>query len=256
MKCIYRASTGVEAHMIANLLQQSGIETIITGEYLQGGIGELPMESMVEVSVADLDFVKAQEIIKTWNEIPVTERSDYSNTRKSSRIGVGLVLGLLIGFGTAYWAYNSPTTYNGIDYDNDGVLDEIYEYRDNRIYRTQTDRNLDGLVDVIYRYSRKGKIYRSEVDDNFDGVFETTITYKQGNPVLVESDTDQDGEVDLKVFYTHGVPTASEILGPTASSSKMRHYFKMSKLVSSEFDSNGDGVYDKQYTYDYYERAQ
>ncbi|MCF6225229.1 MAG: DUF2007 domain-containing protein [Xanthomonadales bacterium] len=39
MKCIFKASTGVEAHMIANLLQQSGIETIITGETLSGDLG-------------------------------------------------------------------------------------------------------------------------------------------------------------------------------------------------------------------------
>ncbi len=242
--------------MIANLLQQSDIETIITGEYLQGAIGELPMESMVEVSVADVDFVKAQEIIQVWNAIPMDEQREHSYKNKPSRIGTGLVLGLLIGFGTTYWAYNSPTTYNGIDYDDDGILDTRFEYRDNRHYRTYIDRNLDGVVDVIYRFSRKGMIYREEADDDFDGTFETTITYRQGNAVLAEVDLDQDGKIDSKGYYTDGVLTVIEILGPTPLSPKVRQHYKMNKLISSEFDSNGDGVYDKKYTYDYYEQAQ
>ncbi|MEN8226403.1 MAG: DUF2007 domain-containing protein, partial [Bacteroidota bacterium] len=41
MKCIFEASSGLEAHMISNLLQQDGIEARIDGEYLQGGVGEL-----------------------------------------------------------------------------------------------------------------------------------------------------------------------------------------------------------------------
>lgn len=41
MKCVFTASTGVEAHMVLNLLEQEGIEGRIEGEYLQGGVGDL-----------------------------------------------------------------------------------------------------------------------------------------------------------------------------------------------------------------------
>ncbi len=256
MKCVFTASTGLEAHMIANQLQQSGIETRIDGEYLQGGTGGIQAANMVSVLVEDVDYVKALEIIEAWDTIQVDAPSENSYKHKSNKIGTGLVLGLLIGFGTTYWAYNSPTTYNGIDYDDDGILDERYEYRNNRLYRAQSDRNLDGLVDVIHRYSRKGMIYRSEIDDNFDGTFEGTITYRQGNSVLAEADNDQDGEIDSKMYFTDGVLSVIEILGPTPSSPKVRQHYKMNKLVSAEFDSNGDGIYDKKYTYDYYEQVQ
>jgi len=50
------------------------------------------------------------------------------------------------------------------------------------------------------------------------------------------------------------VLTYIEILGPSPTSPRKKQQYEMYKLISSEFDSNGDGVYDKQYTYDYYEQ--
>ena len=256
MKCIFKASTGLEAHMIANLLQQSGIETRIDGEYLQGGAGGIQAMDMVRVLVNDADYTRAQEVIQVWSATQVDDQSEYGDKKPASKIGVGLLLGLLIGVGITYWAYNSPTTYNGIDYDDDGVLDERYEYRDNRLHRVSIDRNRDLLVDMIYQYNRKGNLYKSKIDDNFDGVFESIVSYKQGNPILTEADINQDGAADSRIYYTDGVMAVVEILDPDTSKPKARQHYKMNKLVSSEFDSNGDGIYDKQYTYDYYEHVQ
>ena len=83
-------------------------------------------------------------------------------------------------------------------YNDDGKLDEKLVYRDNRINRIEIDRNLDGAVDTIQKYDHKGRIYKTEADDNVDGIFESTVTYKRSNPVLQESDTNQDGVIDYK----------------------------------------------------------
>ena len=42
MKTVFDASSNIEAHLVMHQLQQAGIKAEIRGEYLQGGIGELP----------------------------------------------------------------------------------------------------------------------------------------------------------------------------------------------------------------------
>ena len=254
MKCIFEASSGLEAHMISNLLQQVGILARIDGEYLQGGVGELQAMGFVRVLVDDADYTNAQQVIKSWDSTQSEPTKRVEPKSKSSGIGIGLLLGLLIGVGATFIAYNTPVTLDGIDHNDDGKLDEKWTYRDNRIERAETDRNLDGSIDLISLFNRKGMVYKTETDENFDGIFETTITYKRGNPILQVIDTDQDGVIDNKSYFKNGVLTEIEILGPTSSSPKKKQQYNMSKLISSEFDSNGDGIYDKQYTYDYYEQ--
>jgi len=189
MKTVFEASSGLEAHMILNLLQQQGIDCRVDGEYLQGGVGELQAMNIVRVLVADSEYEKAQAVINEWDATQIDTVADQAPAGKSPGIGTGLLLGFMIGAGVTFWAYNSPVTHDGIDYNNDGQLDERWIYKDNRIYRVEFDRNLDGEVDAINYYSRKGLIYKSESDDDFDGVYETRYTYKRGNVQLQESDS-------------------------------------------------------------------
>jgi hypothetical protein len=253
MKTIFEASTGLEAHMIVNLLQQEGIECRVDGEYLQGGVGELQAMNIVRVLVNDHDFEKARAVINEWDARQVDKVVDYPPGRKSSGIGRGLLFGFLAGVGVTFWAYNSPVTIDGIDYNNDGQLDERWLYKDNRIYRVEFDRNLDGKVDAVNYYNLKGLVYKSKNDDNFDGTYETSYKYKQGNVYLGESDIDQDGEPDLISNFENGILTEVEISGPTVKSPRKKQIYEMNKLVSAEFDSNGDGEYDISYQYDFYE---
>jgi hypothetical protein len=53
MRRVFEASSGLDAHMILNLLQQQGITGRIEGEYLQGGIGELQAMGFVRVLVSE-----------------------------------------------------------------------------------------------------------------------------------------------------------------------------------------------------------
>jgi hypothetical protein len=44
-----------------------------------------------------------------------------------------------------------------------------------------------------------------------------------------------------------------EISGPASNSPRKLQTYDMNKLISSKYDSDGDGVYDRIYEYDFYE---
>lgn len=66
MKTAYDASSNIEAHLVMHQLQQAGIEATIQGEYLQGGIGELPAAGNIRVVVPAKDVAEARQVIADW----------------------------------------------------------------------------------------------------------------------------------------------------------------------------------------------
>jgi hypothetical protein len=66
MKTVFDASNNIEAHLVMHQLQQAGIDARIEGEYLQGGIGELPAAGNVRVIVEDKDEAEARAVIADW----------------------------------------------------------------------------------------------------------------------------------------------------------------------------------------------
>jgi hypothetical protein len=253
MKSVYKASTSLDAHMILNLLLHEGIEGRIDGEYLPGGVGELQAMNLVRVMVDEADYERAVQVIETWEAIEVDEE-EKSGNKSSAGVSVFLV-GVIIGGGLMYWVYNTPVTEGGIDLNGDGVLDEKWIYRDDRISRTEVDRNFDGNADVIYSFDRKGVLKDSKQDDDFDGVFESVFRYEDGVTDTQESDLNQDGNIDLKAKYMYGNLDELIILGEGQDLRKKRQKFKMGKLVSADYDADGDGNYDISYEYDYFEEV-
>jgi hypothetical protein len=69
MKKIYSAQNAIDAHIVKGMLEQQGISVRVDGEYLQGGIGELPLIGLVIVSVADEDYVKALELLREYESV-------------------------------------------------------------------------------------------------------------------------------------------------------------------------------------------
>lgn len=63
MKVIYQAENSIDANLLKNLLEQAGIMAFINGEYLQGGIGELPTGGLISVSVANPDLDAALAVV-------------------------------------------------------------------------------------------------------------------------------------------------------------------------------------------------
>ena len=66
MTKIYSAQNAIDAHIVKGLLEQQGIQARVNGEYLQGGIGELPLIDLVTVSVAEEDYEKALEVLREY----------------------------------------------------------------------------------------------------------------------------------------------------------------------------------------------
>jgi hypothetical protein len=68
MRIVFHANNSLDAHIVRGMLEMHGINTNISGELLQGGIGTLPAFGLVKVQVAEADYAAAREIIKQWEE--------------------------------------------------------------------------------------------------------------------------------------------------------------------------------------------
>jgi hypothetical protein len=253
MKSIYEASTALDAHMVLNLLEQDGIIGRVDGEYLPGGVGEIQAINLVRVMVDESDYEKARQIIRDWEAIEVDKEGE--KTRRPATGVSAFIMGLVIGGGLILWVYNTPVTEDGIDMNGDGVLDEKSVYRNNRISKTEVDRNFDRKTDIVYFFDRRGILKEAKYDDNFDGIYETEYKYKNGLTDTQSTDLNQDGNVDYKASFKYGDIDEVEISGEGGDTRKKRQKFRMGKLISAEFDSNGDGNFDIEYEYDYFEEV-
>ncbi len=66
MKPVHTARHAAEAHLIRGYLQSEGINTIVRGEFLTGGIGELPADVCQVWVVADSDTDRAQALLREF----------------------------------------------------------------------------------------------------------------------------------------------------------------------------------------------
>ncbi len=68
MRIVFDPRNSVEAHIVSHLLEQAGIETMISGDYLSGARGEMLAEDQTRVWVVyDEDEDQARALIKEWN---------------------------------------------------------------------------------------------------------------------------------------------------------------------------------------------
>ena len=72
MQEIYRAADITEAHIIAGMLDASGIESHVGGHYLQGGVGELGAMNCATVSVTVEDVDRGLELIREYEQATET----------------------------------------------------------------------------------------------------------------------------------------------------------------------------------------
>lgn len=66
MKTLYEAASLVEAHLLKDLLAQEGVPAVIHGEFLQGGMGELPAAGLVRLMVDDHHYGAGRAVIERW----------------------------------------------------------------------------------------------------------------------------------------------------------------------------------------------
>lgn len=246
MKLLYEASNFLEAHMILNLLEQEGLSARIDGEYLQGGFGDLPAAT-VRVMIEESDYSAGKKIIDEWIERQPAVQSNASSTK----LGFGSAMaGFFVGVIVTAVYLHFPINVDGIDYNNDGKLDETWETHNYQISKTKIDRNFDGTVDFIFYFNRKGHLDYSSTDEDFNGTFETKTEYHNGSPARWESDTQDVGVINYIVTYKHGVIETETFIDLVTRKPKKVNYFGKFKIEKSEIDTNNDGVMDTIYEYD------
>lgn len=253
-KKVYEAQNSIEAHMLANLLEQNGIHAQVQGEYLQGGIGELPASGLVKLVVEEQYYDQAVTLIRDWEKgQPVQVETDEPVENKKSHTSFAFLMGVGVGALMVWWIFHYPVSTNGIDYNKDGLLDEKFTYNNQRLMKIQGDRNYDGQFDVLTYFDYKGQVKRVQTDDDFDGRFETETFYKRGYPETQKTDIDNDGKPDHINRARQGVWFETEIMHPTTGLVRKRQYYEQGKLKQSEYDSDADGIMDVDTLYDYYE---
>jgi hypothetical protein len=67
MKCVYKASNVLEAHVIQGLLEQHRISAFIEGEHLLGAVGELPASPLVRILVNDDDLSAGTSLMRDYD---------------------------------------------------------------------------------------------------------------------------------------------------------------------------------------------
>lgn len=77
MQIVYRAATIIDANLVKVALEDAGVMAFVNGEFLTGGMGELPVSGLVNVMVANIDIEKAQPIV---GEIDAALRAEVDPT--------------------------------------------------------------------------------------------------------------------------------------------------------------------------------
>ncbi len=80
--CLTSATNPVEAHLLQQALQEEGINAQVLGDYLEGGIGNIPGVS-AEVWVDAANLEQAQAILQEHFEHPVVPE-DIDDTESVS----------------------------------------------------------------------------------------------------------------------------------------------------------------------------
>lgn len=262
MRIVYQSTNVADLYVLRDLLAQAGIEAHVQGEFLRGGIGELPADTPVSLAVADAQADAARAIVLDWERSrPEDDDTDDATDAAAavpgpagrSGSGFAVVAAFLLGAvcsGAIVWAiYNHPAEGPVRDFDGDGNADERVILAGDRIDRIEYDRNDDGKVDRIVHYAPDHLPDHAEFDRDFDGRFEGQVRYADDEPAEWTVDRDGDGVVDVREVYTDGVIAKEENFDKDARITRTIE-FRDGVPVSGEFDSDGDGVLDTARTYD------
>lgn len=262
MRIVYQSTNVADLYVLRDLLTQADIPAHVQGEFLRGGIGELPADTPVSLAVADAQADAARAIVLDWERSrpeedaeDATEETAAASPVPASRGGSGfaVVAAFLLGAfssGAIVWAiYNHPAEGPVRDFDGDGNIDERVILAGDRVDRVEFDRNDDGKIDHIVYYAPDGFADRAEFDSDFDGRFEGQVRYADNEPAEWTMDLDGDGVVDIREVYADGVLAKEETFDKDARITRTIQ-FRGGVPVSGEFDSDGDGVLDTARTYD------
>ncbi len=250
MKTLYEAASAVEGHMLQDLLLQEGISARLDGSFLQGAMGGLPTSGLVRLVVDEADYEKGRAIVEHWEAAEPAAQSTPTTTQTSSGRMIAALMGMLIGVAGTYAFLRSPVSFDGIDHNRDGILDEQWKFSPSGApVGSQVDRNLDGKVDYVVHYDQRGHIESAEGDDDFNGKFESQYRFRFGNVETSEIDSDADGFPDMHSYFKSGVLVTTKYLNPKTGLPLRVEHFRVGRVVLAEVDSDRDGSLDKRLTY-------
>lgn len=150
--------------------------------------------------------------------------------------------------------------YDLTEYDTSG--DEVADVR--KLFKTmgegslsrlvlvcrEADLNGNGSKDIVRFYTDEGRPKREEADRNFDGRIDEITRFSDGRISLQELDTTSDGVIDTKIFYEEGQPVRAERdMKAKSTGGEWRpdrwEYYADGQLVRIGVDLNGDGKVDR-----------
>lgn len=91
MKVVYHAESIVDAHLVKDALDHAGIPCFINGEFLTGGVGQLPARDFLTVSVPDNFVDDAAPVVREIDAILRAPIAD-DDTAVSAKPGEGDVV--------------------------------------------------------------------------------------------------------------------------------------------------------------------
>lgn len=247
MRQVYSPANAAEAHMLAHLLEQNGIQAHIHGEQLQGAVGELPASGLLQLLVPDEHHDRARRLLLQW------EGSNAAAEERPSRFRwpkVVILLGIGFFFGWMAGAFvSSQLNYvagldDAYDQNGDGRSDLFYRYHPGAslAHAMESDNNFDGEIDFRVEYDAAGTAIAQQSDEDFDGRFETSTTFSNGVIAASDVDANGDGVRDLRRVFEHGVLSREEIYDEGgAALVRVNHYLGF-LMVRSEVDLDQDGV--------------
>lgn len=98
METVHEASNLLEAQMMKDLLRQQGISAHLLGEYLTGGVGELPAQGLLRLAVDESDAARARQLLHDWDrEQPADAPAPLRAEARWPVFVAGVACGLLLG---------------------------------------------------------------------------------------------------------------------------------------------------------------
>jgi hypothetical protein len=234
--------------MICDLLARAGISARVDGEFLAGAGGELPLGSSIKVRVDPSRATEAREVIDEWQRHQPPPEPMPPPPRSSWLLPLWFVGGAIIGGMLMVAVLRSPVTRDSADFNGDGIADEFYYYKGQVLDRVELDRNADGKIDGRWLNDYRGIPSLWEGDDDFDGHFEWKGEVRGGSIVSTVKDVNADGKPEQVVHFTHGVLRHLDIYD--AGHLVARETYDNSRLMSREYDKDGDGTFERHVEFD------
>lgn len=84
MTPVYDAENAIDAQLVCDLLLSAGLEALVFGADLAGGVGELPAGGLVRVWVAPEQVTQARELIDAWQAGAIPDEDELNRLADAS----------------------------------------------------------------------------------------------------------------------------------------------------------------------------